>query len=77
MMLSPLPLRDRIKGALRLEPMTKPELARVLSQPILSLSEEMEVMQARGDIKRLPGTCAWINVSRRWPRAVSRMAVAA
>jgi hypothetical protein len=68
----PLPLRDRIKGALRLEPMAEPELARILCHPIDLIAAELEMMRVRGEVRRLTGSWEWMNL-----RASMRIPVAA
>ena len=68
--MSPLPLRERIAGALRLEPMSESELCRVLCVARRDVHAALEVMHARGDVRQLPQWAGWINARRQ----VSRLA---
>ncbi|SEJ55345.1 hypothetical protein [Frateuria terrea] len=63
--MNPLPLRERITGALRLEPMTISELARVLCACRRDVGEELVIMRARGDVHELPNWAGWVNTPRR------------
>lgn len=69
--MNPLPLRERIAGALRLEPMTASELAKALSASRGEIGDELIIMRARGDVRELPNWAGWVNVSRRALRAAA------
>lgn len=73
MITEPLPLADRIKAALRLEPMSRNELVLLLDASKLRLIEETQILEARGEIRRLGATRLWVNVPPAKVRASRRV----
>lgn len=63
--LQPLPADQRIRAALRLEPMDGKQLAVCLSLPYSLVLETLEIMQANAAARFLPPVRAWINLPRR------------
>ena len=62
--MSPLPLPERIRGALRLEPMSATGLARCLVVARETVYRQLRTMQTNGAVRRLSNTSAWINTPR-------------
>jgi hypothetical protein len=73
MKIEPLPLFDRIKSALLLEPMSRNELVLLLDVPKLPLIEATQILEARGEIRRLGKSKLWVNVPAAKVRASRRL----
>lgn len=61
MSLEPTPLPDRIRAALRLEPLSNTELKKLLGVGAISLERAISVLHGQGAIQRLSDGSAWIN----------------
>lgn len=63
--MAPLPIADRIRMALKLEPMSCRELAKCLCVDKGEIMESVWILQARGAIHQLSNGVGWINQPRK------------